>query len=202
MSVDRFSVDCTRYMLDEAEIKSRTSSGENLRRQTRHPKLLHSRSDDNRRRSFDKHPKDPQSSRHSLNTPVVVECPGYDCEPKYFTTVSLDTEESRADNSEESRVADIDDANLTGLSPEGPTEADALLEEPELENVTEIDRNIFEHDNKRELHGSSSDVITMQRQNFTSEHMDSRTIVDDKTAQSQGQIEKCETTLYTEDDEV
>ncbi|XP_020292049.1 uncharacterized protein LOC109858825 isoform X2 [Pseudomyrmex gracilis] len=206
MSVDRFSVDCTRYMLDEADIKSRTSSGENLRRQTRHPKLLHSRSDDNRRRSFDKHPKDPQSSRHSLNAPVVVECPGYDCEPKYFTTVSLDTEESRADNSEESRVVDIDDANLAGLSPEGPTEADALLEEPELENVTEIERNIFERDNnKRESHESSGKdrvIACLQIQNFTSEHMDSRTIIDDKTAQSSDQIEMCETTLYTEDDEV
>jgi len=127
-------------MLDETEIKSRTSSGENLRRQSRHPKLHHSRSDDNRRRSFDKHPRDSQASRHSLNTQTTVaEDAGSDLEPKYFTTVSLDTEESRADNSDESHVVDIEDANPAALSSEGPTEADTLLEEPELENVTEID---------------------------------------------------------------
>ncbi|XP_011329854.1 uncharacterized protein LOC105274990 isoform X2 [Ooceraea biroi] len=215
LSVDRFSsVDCTRYTLsDETEIKSRTSSGENLRRQSRHPKLHHSRSDDNRRRSFDKHPKDPQSSRHSLNTQTMVEGSGSDFEPKYFTTVSLDTEESRADNSDESHAIDIEDANP--LSSEGPTEADMLLEEPELENVTEIDVEDSGDDlddlvGKCESHGSTSEksdaTLPMRRQNpvIVTADVDSHATCDEKAARISAQIndEKCETTLYVEDDEV
>jgi len=152
-------------MLDETEIKSRTSSGENLRRQSRHPKLHHSRSDDNRRRSFDKHPpRDSQASRHSLNTQTMAEGAGpkFDFEPKYFATASLDTEESRADNSDESHVIDIEDANPVALSSEGPTEADTLLEEPELENVTEIDvessgDDLDDESVKCRSHGSTSE---------------------------------------------
>ncbi|XP_070157879.1 uncharacterized protein [Polyergus mexicanus] len=202
LSIERFSVDCTRYILDETEIKSRTNSGENLRRQARHAKLYHSKSDDNRRRSFDKHSKDSQSSRHSLNTQAVVE--GSDCEPKYFTTVSLDTEESRADNSDESHVVDIEEANAGALSSDMPTEADMLLEEPELENVTEIDMESSVIDN-RKSRGSyrSKRTDTMLRgQNpiIITEDIDSQMIVDEKTVQMDN--EKCETTLYIEEDEV
>ncbi|XP_012226676.1 uncharacterized protein [Linepithema humile] len=201
----RFSVDCTRYMLDEMEMRSRTNSGENLRR-PRHAKLHHSRSDDNRRRSFDRHPKDSQSSRHSLNTQAVMEGSGSECEPKYFTTVSLDTEESRADNSDESHVIDIEDANSGGLSSDGPIEADMLLEEPELENVIEIDVE-SSGDDLDETYGShkSSEKTdtTVLRQNpvIIAEDVDAQTIVE-KTATNSGQIEKYETTLYIEDDEV
>jgi len=198
-------------MFDEAEMKSRASSGENLRRQSRHPKLHHSRSDDNRRRSFDRHSKDPQSSRHSLNTQTVMECSGSDLEPKYFTTVSLDTEESRGDNSDESHVVDIEEANLSALSSEGPTEGDMLLEEPELENVTEIDVESSGDDlddGKTESRRSTSERTdtTLQGQNaiIIADDMDSKTIIEE-TAHSSKQIEhneKYETTLYIEDDEV
>ncbi|KAM0732120.1 hypothetical protein ACS0PU_001662 [Formica fusca] len=204
LSIERFSVDCTRYMLDETEIKSRTSSGENLRRQARQAKLYHSKSDDNRRRSFDKHSKDSQSSRHSLNTQAVVE--GSDCEPKYFTTVSLDTEESRADNSDESHVVDIEEANAGVLSCDMPTEADMLLEEPELENVTEIDMesSVIDDEKSRGSHRlTNKRTDTMLRgQNpiIITEDIDSQMIVDEKTVQMDN--EKCETTLYIEDDEV
>ncbi|XP_071651091.1 uncharacterized protein [Temnothorax longispinosus] len=211
LSIDRFSVDCTRCMFDDAEIKSRANSGENLRRQPRHPKLHHSRSDDNRRRSFDRHPKDPQSSRHSLNTQAVMEGCGSDCEPKYFTTVSLDAEESRGDNSDESHVLDIEEANPSALSSEGPTEDDMLLEEPELENVTEIDvessGDDLDDDEKCESCRSSERTdTTVQGQNpiIIADDMDSRTIAEE-AAHNSGQIEhneKYETTLYIEDDEV
>lgn len=191
-------------MLDETEIKSRTSSGENLRRQARQAKLYHSKSDDNRRRSFDKHSKDSQSSRHSLNTQAVVE--GSDCEPKYFTTMSLDTEESRADNSDESHVVDIEEANAGVLSCDMPTEADMLLEEPELENVTEIDMesSVIDDEKSRGSHRlTNKRTDTMLRgQNpiIITEDIDSQMIVDEKTVQMDN--EKCETTLYIEDDEV
>ncbi|KMQ87413.1 transmembrane protein 200a [Lasius niger] len=205
LSIDRFSIDCTRYMLDETEMKSRTNSyEENLRRQSRHPKLHHSRSDDNRRQSFDKHSKDSQSSRHSLNTQAVVE--GSDCEPKYFTTVSLDTEESRGDNSDESHVVDIEEANAGALLSDGPTETDMLLEEPELENVTEIDMesSVDDDGKSRGSHRSASEKTdtTLRGQNpiIIAEDVDSQMIIDEKTAQIDN--EKCETTLYIEDDEV
>lgn len=207
LSIDRFSVDCTRCMFDEAEMKSPASSGENLRRQSRHPKLHHSRSDDNRRRSFDKHPKDPQSSRHSLNTQGVMGGSGSDCEPKYFTTVSLDTEESRGDNSDESHVIDIEEANLSALSSEGPTEDDMLLEEPELENVTEIDvessGDDLDDDGKGESCKSSEKTdMTLQGQNpIIIADDDSQSTVEEATEQIEHN-EKRETSLYIEDDEV
>lgn len=200
-------------MLDETEIRSRTSSGENLRRQSRHPKLHHSRSDDNRRRSFDRHPKDSQSSRHSLNTQAVVEGSGCDFEPKYFTTVSLDTEESRGDNSDESHVVDIEDANLGAMSSDGPTEADMLLEEPELENVTEIDvessgDDLDEDSNEcgthRSLNEKTGAMTHAEGPIIVTEAIDSPTIVDEETVRDSAQIdnEKYEVTVYIEDDEV
>jgi len=88
--------------------------------------------------------------------------PKFDFEPKYFATASLDTEESRVDNSDESHVIDIEDANPVALSSEGPTEADTLLEEPELENVTEIDvessgDDLDDESVKCRSHGSTSE---------------------------------------------
>ncbi|XP_014472568.1 PREDICTED: uncharacterized protein LOC106743336 [Dinoponera quadriceps] len=203
LSIDRFSVDCTRYMLDETEMKSRTSSGENLRRQPRHPKLHHSRSDDNRRRSFDRHPKDPQSSRHSLNTQAVMEGSGCDFEQKYFTTISLDTEESRGYNSDESHVVDIEDANLGAASSNGPTEADMLLEEPELENVTEIDVE-SSGDDLDEDERTDAQMAYGQSPIIVTEVLDSPTIVDEETVRDSGLIdnEKYGATVYIEDDEV
>lgn len=188
-------------------MKSRTSSGENLRRQSRHPKLHHSRSDDNRRRSFDRHSKDPQSSRHSLNTQTVMGASGSDCEPKYFTTVSLDTEESRGDNSDESHVVDVEEANLSARSSEGPAEGDMLLEEPELENVTEIDIESSGDDLDDGESRLTSEKIDMavQGQNPVIIADDSLTSAVDEAARNSEQIErseKYETTLYIEDDEV
>lgn len=208
LSVDRFSVDCTRYMFDEAEMKPRASSGESLRRQSRHhPKLHHSRSDDNRRRSFDRHTKDPQSSRHSLNTQVVMESSVCDCEPKYFTTVSLDTEESRGDNSDESHVVDIEETNLSARSSEGHAEGDMLLEEPELENLTEIDvessGDDLDDEGKTESRRSASERTTdttIENPMIIADDKDPQTTVEE--AHNSEQTEKHETTLYIEDDEV
>ncbi|XP_076174651.1 uncharacterized protein LOC143150344 [Ptiloglossa arizonensis] len=138
LSVDRFSVDCTKYFSDEVGIGSRASSGENLRRH-RQPKLYQSSSDDNRRQSFDRQQKDGQSSRYSLNPQTVIENGGADSEFKYFAETSLYTEESRADCSDESHAVDIEEPIATPMASEGPTEADALLEEPELENFPEND---------------------------------------------------------------
>lgn len=195
-------------MYDDAEMKSRASSGENLRRQSRHPKLHHSRSDDNRRRSFDRHPRDPQSSRHSLNTQAVMGGSGSDCEPKYFTTVSLDTEESRGDNSDESHVVDVEETNLSARSSEGPAEGDMLLEEPELENVTEIDvessGDDLDDDGKCESRGSTSEKTdTVQGRNpvIIADNVEPPTTIEEAAPNSE-QIEKYETTLYIEDDEV
>lgn len=142
--MDRFSIDCAKYLSDDVEMRSRASSGDNLRRQ-RQPKLHHSRSDDNKRASFERQQKDAQSSRYSLNTQAVIESGGSEAEFKYFTATSLDTEESRADNSDDSHAIDIDIEQIAANVPsDGPTEADALLEEPELENVAETDVERYE----------------------------------------------------------
>lgn len=132
---------------------------------------------------------------------------GSDCEPKYFTTVSLDTEESRGDNSDESHVIDIEEANLSALSSEGPTEDDMLLEEPELENVTEIDvessGDDLDDDGKGESCKSSEKTdMTLQGQNpIIIADDDSQSTVEEATEQIEHN-EKRETSLYIEDDEV
>lgn len=153
LSVDRFSIDCTKYLSDDAGMRSRASSGENLKRQ-RQPKLHHSRSDDNKRPSFDKHQhqKDSQSSRYSLNTRAVIESGEAD-EFKYFATKSLDAEENRGDYSDDSHAVDIDEP--IAMPSEGLTEADALLEEPELENLPE---NCVENSMDR-LNGNDEHLI-------------------------------------------
>lgn len=136
---------------------------------------------------------------------------GSDCEPKYFTTVSLDTEESRGDNSDESHVVDIEEANLSALSSEGPTEGDMLLEEPELENVTEIDvessGDDLDDDGKCESRKSASEKTLQGQNSIVIADMDSQTTVNtvEEAAHTSGQMEhneKSETTLYIEDDEV
>ncbi|XP_043518455.1 uncharacterized protein LOC122533123 isoform X1 [Frieseomelitta varia] len=191
LSVDRFTADFAKYLSDE-EMRSRANSGENLRRQ-RQAKLHHSRSDDNKRASFEKQQKDAQSSRHSLNTQAVIETG--ESEFKYFTTVSLDTEESRADNSDDSHAIDIDEPIVTNVSSEGPTEVDALLEEPELENVSEIETSRDELDETE-----TCTEVTMKTKKSN-----------DQVSKQQGQrannIHNNETvknkeTLYVEDDEV
>ncbi|XP_014608800.1 PREDICTED: uncharacterized protein LOC106789249 isoform X2 [Polistes canadensis] len=137
LSVDRFSVDYTRCVMDEVEFRSKANSGESLKRQQRYPKLHHSRSDDNRRRSFDKSQRESQSSRYSLNTQGPTDSADYDL--RYFISTSLSTEESRTENPDDSHGFDIDES-LTIPSPlEGQAETDTLLEEPELENLTEND---------------------------------------------------------------
>ncbi|XP_076633591.1 uncharacterized protein LOC143347876 isoform X2 [Colletes latitarsis] len=137
LSVDRFSVDCTKYFPEELGIRSRTSSGENLKKH-RQPKLYQSISDDNKRQLF-KNRKDDNSSRHSLNTQAVIESGGSDFEFKYYAETSLDTEESRADYSDESHATDFEESAGIAAS-EGPIEAHALLEVPELENLQENNR--------------------------------------------------------------
>lgn len=146
-----------------------------------------------------------------MNTQVVVEGSGSDIEQKYFTTMSLDTEESRADNSDGSHVVEVEDMSPGALSPEGPTEADMLLEEPELENVTEIDVESSgdDIDDNGAKCGSSKSITerietTMKNQNPTiiAEDVDSQVILHDKNDSKQINNEKCETTLYIEEDEV
>lgn len=186
-------------------MRSRTNSGDSLRRQSRHPKLHHSRSDDNRRRSFDKHSKDSQSSRHSLNTQAVMESSTSDFEPKYFTTVSLETEESRCDNSDDSHVVDIEDINPGTLTPEAPMEEDMLIEEPELENVTEIDvessGDDLEDDDGKCISSRTGDTLQEPGSTIIAENQDLEIIVIDNQVERHIDNTKCETTLYTEDDE-
>ncbi|XP_033323930.1 uncharacterized protein LOC117219127 [Megalopta genalis] len=195
LSVDRFSVDCTRYLSEEMGIRSRTNSGENLKRQ-RQPKLYQSRSDDNRRQSFDKHHK--ESSRHSLNTQAVIETGGMDSEFKYFTRTSVDAEGSRADISDESRGIDIDDQIVVAISSEGLTEADALLEEPELENLPDnCAENSTDCRNGNERYNSSRMghlVVELHRSN------DQKT--DRFVSESFRDYSPHEETLYIADDEV
>lgn len=66
-----------------------------------------------------------------------------DYELKYFTATtatSLDTEESRCDNSDDSRAHDYEDIVATpSILSDGPMEADTLMEEPELENMPDND---------------------------------------------------------------
>ncbi|XP_078035103.1 uncharacterized protein LOC144469075 [Augochlora pura] len=195
LSVDRFSVDCTRYLSDEMGIRSRTSSGENLKRQ-RQPKLYQSRSDDNRRQSFDKHHK--ESSRHSLNTQAVIETGGMDAEFKYFTRTSVDTEGSRADISDESHGIDIDDQIAAAVSSEGLTEADALLEEPELENLpdncAENSADCRDENERRDSSRTGHLVVELHRSN------DQKT--DRFVSESFQDYSPHEETLYIADDEV
>ncbi|XP_015602998.1 uncharacterized protein LOC107271469 isoform X2 [Cephus cinctus] len=137
-SIDRFTADCAKYVAEEVEARSRAHSGESVRKQRR-PRLYHSKSDDNRRRSLDKNRRDSQASRYSLNTQVVLGGCAPEYELKYFTATSLDTEESRADNSDDSHVVEINENTAITAASDGPAETEALLEEPELENLTEID---------------------------------------------------------------
>lgn len=127
------------YLQEEAEKRAKAASGENLKRQ-KLTKLCHSKSDD-RRRSFDRFRKESQSiSRYSLNSSAAAEgCPP-EYEIKYFTAKSLETEDSKADLSDTSRIMDFEDQEGSHLSPEAN---DALLEEPELENLTEIEAEEF-----------------------------------------------------------
>lgn len=130
-----------------------------------------------------------------------------DCEPKYFTTVSLDTEESRGDNSDESHVVDIEETNLSARSSEGHAEGDMLLEEPELENLTEIDvessGDDLDDEGKTESRRSASERTTdttIENPMIIADDKDPQTTVEE--AHNSEQTEKHETTLYIEDDEV
>ncbi|XP_051170693.1 uncharacterized protein LOC127287669 isoform X2 [Leptopilina boulardi] len=118
-SIERFTADCARYLQEESENRAITASGENLRKQ-KMMKLHYSRSDD-RRRSFDKFHGESQCSRYSLNAP--------ENELKYFAS-SLDT-----DASDDSRIIDFEEQEGCNLSPDAIPSA--LVEEPELENLTE-----------------------------------------------------------------
>ncbi|XP_053989073.1 uncharacterized protein LOC128881783 isoform X2 [Hylaeus volcanicus] len=191
LSMERFSMDCTKYFSDEVGIRSRASSGENLRRQ-RQPKLYQCNSDDSKRRSFDRHHKEGQSSRCSLNTQAVIESAG-DSDFKYFVETSLDTEESRADYSDESRTVDIDEPAVA-LSCGGSNEVDALLEEPELENLPE---NGME---SARVHGSAREETKSEVADDTKKDRESTDNFITKSFEDFRRSE--EKTLYIADDEV
>ena len=161
-----------RSVLEDVDMRSRANTGESLRR-PRHPKLYHSRSDDNRRRSFDKHRRDSQqASRYSLNTQVVVEGCAPEYELKYFAASSLETDPDSRANSEESRVVESDEGALTNdrISSEAPVDNDALLEEPELENLTDVDdesNSSDDHDSDdqdKQVQGTETETSKLQPQ--------------------------------------
>lgn len=182
-------MDYTRCVMDELEIKSKASSGESLKRQ-RYPKLHHSRSDDNRRRSFDKGQRESQSSRYSLNTQGATDSADYDL--RYFISTSLSTEESRTENPDDSHGFDIDES-LTNPSPlECQAETDTLLEEPELENLTE---NETENSADRL---NSEDTRKMEDYSIKGEDM---MLQDWKNILKESEMKR-ETMLCIEDDEV
>ncbi|XP_054016641.1 uncharacterized protein LOC128897031 isoform X2 [Hylaeus anthracinus] len=191
LSMERFSMDCTKYFSDEVGIRSRASSGENLRRQ-RQPKLYQCNSDDCKRRSFERHHKDGQSSRCSLNTQAVIESAG-DSDFKYFVETSLDTEESRADYSDESRTVDIDEPAVA-LSCGGSNEVDALLEEPELENLPENGTE------SARVHGSAREEMKPEIADDTKKNRESTDNFITKSFEDFRRSE--EKTLYIADDEV
>ncbi|XP_063995494.1 uncharacterized protein LOC135172912 [Diachasmimorpha longicaudata] len=126
-----------RYM-DEVEVRSRANTGETRRQRQ---KLNHSKSDDNRRRSFDRYRRDShQASRHSLNTQVVVEGCGPEYELKYFTSLSLEKDERRSSVTDSSHVVEIEETEVHDVNvSEECIGDDALLEEPELENMNDVE---------------------------------------------------------------
>ncbi|XP_011313019.1 uncharacterized protein [Fopius arisanus] len=121
---------------DDIEVRSRTNISDSRRHRQ---KLNHSKSDDNRRRSFDRHRKDFQeTSRHSLTTPVLVEGCGPEYELKYFTSLSFETEDRISRIADVNHVVEIKETKIQDYdSPEEPIDGDALLEEPELENIND-----------------------------------------------------------------
>ncbi|KAK0169049.1 hypothetical protein PV327_002796 [Microctonus hyperodae] len=136
-SPDFRRADC-RYVLDEEEQRSRSNTCESIRKQRQ--KLYHSRSDDNRRPSFERHRRDShQASRFSLNAPVVIEGCGPEYELKYFTTASLEKDESKSNVPDDNHGIDVRETQtnfcMTTISVEEHVD-DALREEPELENLT------------------------------------------------------------------
>lgn len=148
LPVDKFAGECWTYTgstsgtlhnqtVIDHEFRPRSDTGETGRKYRHGKQLYHSRSDD-RRRSFDKHRSDSQCSRSSLNTQLVqgVHEGLGTYELKYFTTNSLDTDGSRGDISDDSYTYTVDiEGNQQSI--DAPAETDALLEEPELENLTE-----------------------------------------------------------------
>ncbi|XP_015112282.1 uncharacterized protein LOC107037957 [Diachasma alloeum] len=148
---------------NSAEVRSRANTGESRRQRQ---KLNHSKSDDNRRRSFDRHRRDSQqASRHSLNTPVVVEGCGPEYELKYFTSLSLEKEERRSSVTDSSHVVEIEETEVHDANVSEECIADdALLEEPELENMNDVevgkDDGALE-DERREIEqdGDSREVL-------------------------------------------
>ncbi|XP_034948412.1 uncharacterized protein [Chelonus insularis] len=128
-----------RYLMDEMDPRLRANTFENGRKQRQ--KLHHSRSDDNRRRSFDKHRRDSQqASRFSLNAPVVIESYGPEYELKYFTSTSTDKDEIRSIVSDDSHVAEIKETRVSMTTITVDEHVDnALLEEPELENLNDVE---------------------------------------------------------------
>lgn len=122
--------------MDDVEIRSRSNTGESNRK-GRH-KLHHSKSDESRRKSLDRHNRrdSHQESRHSLNTPVVIETCGPEYELKYFTPNSID---NLSNTTEDSHVVEIEETeiHITTASIEDYTNDNRLVEEPELETIND-----------------------------------------------------------------
>lgn len=134
-----------RYLTDELDQRSRANTAESVRKQRQ--RLHHSRSDDNRRRSFDRHRRDShQTSRHSLNAPVLVEGCAPEYELKYFATTSLERDETRSNVSDESHGIEMKETHppVTTVAVEENLNNDALLEESELENLNDAENETNE----------------------------------------------------------
>lgn len=148
----------------ELDFRPRADTGETGRKYRHGGKqLYHSRSDD-RRRSFDKHRSDSQCSRFSLNAQPqqVTDCSIGSYELKYFTATSLDTDGSRGDVSDDSHTVDIE-GNCQ--SSDGLNESDALLEEPELENLTEVEVETSGDDIDASREGENQEMIENKENN-------------------------------------
>ncbi|CAD6223083.1 GSCOCG00005385001-RA-CDS [Cotesia congregata] len=125
-----------RRFIDELDQRSELSTTESIHQRQ---KLYHSRSDDNRRTSFDRNRRDSQVSRHSLNVPVVVEGCSPEYELKYHDTSSVEKDKIRSTFSDDSRSTDTKEnqVSVTVSIEEYPVDVDmpfTLVEEPELEN--------------------------------------------------------------------
>ncbi|XP_053593773.1 uncharacterized protein LOC103580750 [Microplitis demolitor] len=92
------------HFIEELDQRERSNTTDSIRQRQ---KLYHSRSDDNRRTSFDRNRRDSQISRHSLNVPIVVEGCSPEYELKYYDTNSFDKDEIGSTVSDNSHGTDV-----------------------------------------------------------------------------------------------
>lgn len=122
--------------MDEIEIKVRSNTTANLRKS--HHKLNHSKSDESRRKSLDRHHRRDfhRDSRHSLNTSIEIESCGPEYDLKCFTPSSNNV---KPNTTEDSQVIEIEkpEIHVISILVDDHPNGNALLKVPEVD----IDNN-------------------------------------------------------------